>query len=394
MSKKIVAAQFDWPSFVYWGDKGIAGVSPSRKPEDLKLYLQRMKDTGIEKVYWRVSFAGPVGYYSKLEYSVRERRSDKRIDPEAGDLMVPEFADVMQYDFLKAGMEFAAELGLEVHPWITPLYEGIHGSNFGGKFAGEHPEFWCKLANGETLEWHPSLAYPEVREHQVAMVEEMVTCYGVKGVHLDFIRMTRSIFDLRDKAQASMMGYDAPLVEAFKNERGKDPAKVGNTNEEWLRFRAERTYTQFLRDLRARFGRELEISVLLGDCGNLGGNLLDWHTWVKEGLVDTLCPVPTVSHNVFSYLDTAHMFKRFVGERVKVLEFIPVCDGGTGPCMNCGPDEWGTPPKPGFVLLDVEFALQRGADGVLFWEADSFEIMDYWDAAAEIARKVHQFGGR
>ncbi|PKQ14213.1 MAG: hypothetical protein CVT68_13035, partial [Actinobacteria bacterium HGW-Actinobacteria-8] len=62
MSKKIVAAQFDWPSFVYWGDKGIAGVSPSRKPEDLKLYLQRMKDTGIEKVYWRVSFAGPVGY--------------------------------------------------------------------------------------------------------------------------------------------------------------------------------------------------------------------------------------------------------------------------------------------------------------------------------------------
>jgi hypothetical protein len=179
------------------------------------------------------------------------------------------------------------------------------------------------------------------------------------------------------------------LVEAFRRELGKDPAQVGNANEEWIRFRADHTYTQFLRDLRTKFGRKLEISVLVVESNSLGGCLLDWHTWVKEGLVDVLCVVPSIPFNIYPYFDAVHMIKKHVGDKAKVLEFVS-CDAGMkGPFPILS--ETGIPPKPGFALLSVEFALQRGADGVMMWEADSFDGIDYWDVAAAIARKVREY---
>lgn len=317
-------------------------------------------------------------------------RADRTIIPEAGDLITPEWSDIMEFNFLEAAMRAAKPNAFEIHPWITPLYQGIHGSNYGGKFAGKHPEFWCRLANGEVL-WHPSLAYPEVRQHHLDMIEELIENYGVKGIHLDFIRMLRSVFDLRDKSGASILGYDPPLVEAFRREFG-DPAHLGNANEKWIRFRADRTYTQFLRDLRDRFGRRLEISVLVLESNNLGGCLLDWQTWAKEKLVDVLCIIPSVPFHVYPYFDAVHIFKKHVGDDVKVLEFVS-CDAGMKGAFPIVSEPL-IPPKPSFAMLNVEFALQRGADGVMMWEADAFDNTDYWDVAAAIARKVREYGAK
>ena len=383
MKGKLVAAQFDWPSFVYWSQK--------KKPEDLKAYLRKIRDIDADRVYFRTSFAGTVAYFGKVEYAIPEVRADRKIEPEAGDLMAPDFADVMEFDFLEVAVKESQRLGMELHPWITPLYEGIHGSNYGGKFAGQHRDFWCKLANGEILEWHPSLAYPEVRAHQMDLIGEMVSLYGVKGVHLDFVRMTRSLADLRDKSHASMMGYDPPLVEAFKTESGKDPAVVGNKNEDWIRFRADRTYTQYLRDLKARFGGELEVSVLTIEANNLGGCLFDWQTWAREGLVDVICPVPgAVPFHAYLFCDAVHIFKKHVGDRAKVLEFVGI-DGDAGPYALNGMADPIIPPRPALALLTVESALGRGADGVMFWEADGFDSVDYWEPAAAIVRKVREY---
>jgi hypothetical protein len=188
-----------------------------------------------------------------------------------------------------------------------------------------------------------------------------------------------------------MMGYDAPLVEAFEKERGKDAAAVGNANEEWIRFRADRTYTQYLRDLRARFGQELEVSVLTIEGNNLGGCLFDWQTWAKEGLVDVICPIPgAVPFHAYPFCDAVHIFKKHVGERAKVLEFVGI-DGDTGPYALDGMADPAIPPRPAVALWTVETALQRGADGVMFWEADGFDSVDYWEPAAAIARKVREY---
>ena len=208
----------------------------------------------------------------------------------------------------------AHRVGVEVHPYGLVAVAGVWTGSRRTlprriipdgripRFAVEHPEYMSKVRDGRSwLDWevgeqvlgydigYMSLAYPEVREYVIAALVAYAQNFGADGVQLEFVQV------LAEGEEVWPLGYDAPAIADYTETHGVDPRKVGN-DETWTRLRAS-YYTQLMRELRAdlsRLGREIEISVategVWADPDGAYKLMLDWPTWVEEGLVDALHP--------------------------------------------------------------------------------------------------------
>lgn len=121
------------------------------------------------------------------------------------------------------------------------------------------------------------------------------------------------------------------------------------------------TATIFLTELRAladqysKNGRRVQISVRFPVPLVKGGDLFDPRPWVKQGLIDYLCPSVVVANATFAdmkpYIDLTR------GTRIKCLPCIDLLPGG--PVWPDGVTQWAK------VLYD------QGADGVYLYQADA-----------------------
>ena len=160
---------------------------------------------------------------------------------------------------LVVAIERAHELNLKIFGNLSMNHapndvNGWDWPGFAGDFQKNHPEYW--VPGGTRLDYK----HQEVRDHQIAVLRDAVE-KGCDGVNLNF-----TVYPVH---------LSSP-----------------ETNYVYL--------TQFLRDVRAMLddvgsaqGRSIELMVQLdfnqmaGVYGYIG---YDWHTWLDEGLVDTLVP--------------------------------------------------------------------------------------------------------
>lgn len=176
------------------------------------------------------------------------------------------------------------EIGVDV--WgslrMSAYYgENAYGRAFNGTLWRQHPEFVIRNKEGKTdgamrLSW----AWRPVQEQRLGVLAEMVEM-GCAGVNLDFCRYP------------GILGYDAPLIEAFQAQYGEDPRTLAKDDERWVRLRCEVVNGVF-RELRSRLkklgeerGKPVRVSVRLSAAGYEEYGL-DPRTWVREGLVDLL----------------------------------------------------------------------------------------------------------
>ena len=194
-------------------------------------------------------------------------------------------------------VEYAHEIGLELHAWVT-LNEDDHAWGIISRFSREHPQFRWVKRNGWPYNSQLSFAFEEVRDYKLGLLKEILA-YDIDGVFFDWIRTG----DIRNDPQTDLdgtanYGYEKPLVEAFKEKYSQDPREISNSDERWVRFRAE-PYTLFMRQahqlIKAK-DASMPISMMghhsygpRGNdrCnGNLYGLLIDSQTWADEGLID------------------------------------------------------------------------------------------------------------
>jgi uncharacterized lipoprotein YddW (UPF0748 family) len=207
--------------------------------------------------------------------------------------------DYAHFDSLAAAVDYGHRIGLQIHAWVS-INEDDHGWGLQSEFSKKHPEFRWRRRDGRAYHSQLSFAFPEVRQYKLALLTELLR-YDVDGFFFDWIRTG----DVRDNPQTDAegvadSGYEEPVVKSFQQKYGFDPHAVPNSDERWVRFRAD-PQTVFMRGagkLIHAGTRKRTISALVGHPwhyrgeqnaidGNLRGLLLDVATWADEGLIDS-----------------------------------------------------------------------------------------------------------
>jgi len=210
---------------------------------------------------------------------------------------------------LTAELRYARELGMKAHAnfGATNCYPG---TPLQGDISREHPE-WTR--NGWALRWE----LPQVQEHILRLYREALEL-GAPGISVDFCRYPEGI-DKPETCTAVLRKLKS-LRQEFAHARGEPVPLL-------IRFPAKgvRLWQNF-----------------------------DYPTWIKEGLVDYLCPSNIQARHL--HFDIAPYVKAVRGTAVKLL---PVVDGL----------DWG-PVMPGMFLWRVKQLYDAGVHGIYIYQAD------------------------
>jgi hypothetical protein len=376
-------------------------------PQGVRHMLERCKDAGWTRIYWRVTDGGRAAFPSTVMRPLHTWDPDNHLNPahtedmeRAGGILPPREAaerrallerlqsfDYGAFDPLAEAVRYGHAVGLEVHAWVT-INEDDHGWGLASDFAKAHPEMRWRRRDGRAYRSQLSFAFPEVRANKLAFLREVGGNYAIDGLFLDWIRTG----DVRDNPQndpdgVADYGYEAPLTGGFRADYGIDPHDIPNGDPRWVAYRAA-PQTTFMRDVRAL--PELAgkpVAVLVGHPwhyrgdrdaidGNLRGLLLDVGAWAREGLIDAAVPAGY-------YLDGGTPERAWSALREE-----------TGGKVAVWYYAW-VPERPEDFHRDHGAALRLGAPQVLFWEADYIETRPMREALNAAMRTVslEQAGG-
>jgi len=370
----------------------------------MRQLVRRCADMGFDTLYWRVSATGQVTYRSKVRTVIGAKgKIHSGFRPNSVENLI-----LKQCDPPVVAVDEAHKCGMKIFAYVTlfdEYYEGMESD-----FEIANPQFtWKHLSKDHHIRGLLSYAYPEVREHRLAELEELLA-YGFDGVYLDTARSHCGVqpvlaVPLQSGSPFLLYGYNDIEVEAFREETGKDAMWVDRSQDEYLpvhfeeyhRFRG-RYLTQFLREARALTRRsEAELSVgfypdsggFLSPEGQHGRFVMgrfhhDWQAWVEEDLVDAI--VLVAEHRRFGAKDwkenSEAKFQQARDKGKKVYLWA-----ATEYMIDQMEDAPG--PLPLNITEDRELflrGLERGihqcmsttADGVYLYEAMAPDDYDYW----------------
>ena len=242
---------------------------------------------------------------------------------------------------------FSHGLGLEFHASVRTGAFYMPGWDGNSKFFVEHPEFHCINRDG-TRVTRLSFAAPEVREHMLAIIKEILE-YDVDGINLIFIR-----------ALPTML-FEAPFVASFQSSYNVDPQELPDDDFRIITHRSE-IMTSFIRQIRvllntagALRSRRLELSITAPATGMINRfHGLDLRRWALEGLLDLIMA------------DSSRQ-DRFHSEALDNIEypyFAAVC---AGTACSFYPKMIGIE-NPEKIIPYYQQALAFGAAGFFLWD--------------------------
>jgi uncharacterized lipoprotein YddW (UPF0748 family) len=273
-----------------WGEEGVRQI------------LDRAKECGWTRVYWRCFDSGKSMYESKL-LEPFDLGEPVNYWTDHGYTQVIERMKSLDYgsfDTFRAAVAYGHEIGLEVHAWLS-VNEDDHGYGWPSRFTREHPEYRWVRRDGTAYRSQLSFAFPAVREYKLALLKEILA-YEPDGVFLDWIRTG----DVRDNPQTDRegvanYGYETPNVRAFEAKYRADPREVPNSDKRWVTMRAY-AQTVFMRDAHRLIKHRdpaMPISVMVQHPWSYRGGpddtpyadsreglLCDVGAWAREGLID------------------------------------------------------------------------------------------------------------
>lgn len=206
-------------------------------------------------------------------------------------------------------VDICKDLGVEVWMW-TGLFEFGASKDTGGssffpyvfesKLRKEHPEWLPVNKYGTRQQAGPiEFCYPEARAAYIQTLKDFLLQEGYEGIV--FYTYAEN-FGTR---YLDEFGFNQPIVDEFRNRYGVDIRTEPFDKEAWAALRGEYV-TQFLRELGVELQPHgIKVAIMLSsetpelpslwpggwssaDKQRIGRILMDWHTWVNEGLVDEL----------------------------------------------------------------------------------------------------------
>ncbi|WP_052667192.1 glycoside hydrolase family 10 protein [Nitriliruptor alkaliphilus] len=209
-------------------------------------------------------------------------------------------------DVLGELLRVAHDRGLAVHAWIAvaptwhPVYDDLprppgwlpadHG------LAAVEEQRWVTRAADGTWSDYLDPALPEVQDHVVATVLDIVRNYAVDGIHLDYVRYA-----------SEQHGYHPRALDRFRAETGAigTPEPRDAAWSQWRRDRVTELVAG-VADAVDEAAPEVLLSAALIAWGEGPGGsgvttfhdtrtyrdaLQDWESWARDGLVDVLMPM-------------------------------------------------------------------------------------------------------
>jgi len=262
------------------------------------------------------------------------------------------FLPYSDWNFLDSLIVDCHRYNIELHPYIIVGYKNDPNSDV----VKNHPEWMVVRMDGEKTT-NLNLANAEVRDFVVRLSAPFLD-HDIDGLHLDYIR-----FDLHQN-----FSYDSLTCEIFKNEYGTSPLDLDkDTGDplwcEWLDWNAGKV-TQLVRDLREmikRSGRDIPLSAAVFPDARAAKYEIgqEWELWVKEGLLDIVCPM--------IYVKNTPVFTKYVVQAMEISQGkAKVIVGiwlGNRYHRNVDPET---------MAEHMLITKKEGAGGTSFWSARSF----------------------
>lgn len=152
--------RMDWP----------ASSDVAAQKEQYIRYLDLFEKYNINAVVFQVRPTADAFYPSTLEPWSEYIGGSRGLDP--------------GYDVLRFLIDETHKRGMEFHAWMNPFRISNNATQFKpvpGYAADAHPEWTMRYGN--LLMFRPAL--PEVRQHLLNVIRELVTRYDVDGLHFD-----------------------------------------------------------------------------------------------------------------------------------------------------------------------------------------------------------------
>ena len=279
--------------------------------------LSKLKESGVSRVYWRSRGDGQTEYPSRITETKLHMYPDEYPHPtwHISDQTVDYVNKVVNFDemdFFRCSRDRCAELGIEFCVWEETRGED-HGHQMYSSFIKRYPQFLSIRDDGERAWSELGWAFQEVMDRRVGLFREVIS-YEPDAVYFDFVKSGDDIVGRLDKDGYWRMGYEQPMLDAFRDSTGKDATALDNRDLAWLQFRADYV-TDYLKRCKA-IRDSLFKDVQLGVCAmqpkysasHRGleanrelafypedplGNLEDHQRWLDDGLVENF----VIGHN-------------------------------------------------------------------------------------------------
>lgn len=161
-------ANIDWPTSKYDSD--------TKKQQDLKNYLVKLKDSGCNSVLFQVRCACDAMYNSPYEPWSYWFNGDQGSEP------------TIDWDPLEYAVVEAHKLGMELHAWVNPYRSVKTPSQFNNSdyisdqhVSKQHPEWILKFSDVYILD----PGQQEVRDYITMVLMDIVNRYDIDGIHMD-----------------------------------------------------------------------------------------------------------------------------------------------------------------------------------------------------------------
>jgi hypothetical protein len=261
------------------GPPGTREFYDERRIENL---LSRAADEGIQRVFWRLSVCGKEAYHTNVR-----TRFDWAEPRERNDKMT---AIMERFDPLAVACELAPRYGLQIYPWIT-LMDEYYNNNLESEFVATHPEYQFVSRDGQSY-FRGTLcySYPQVRAHRLAHLREVCGEYAIDGLYLC---LRSHAGECEPSYKPDSFGYNQPVVDEYRRRYGVDIRSEPFAFRPLYEIQGQ-GLTQFLREVR---GSLPQVPIALGVMRHpltvrhvypRVKMVVDWPTWVCEGLIDEL----------------------------------------------------------------------------------------------------------
>ena len=316
-------------------------IRPTQKTQtEVADYVQRLYDNGINTLCIETL------YDSTLIFPA----------PEGSDFEHnPKFSG---FDVLKAYIEECHKRDMELHVWM-PIFYSSHTtcSNLKRSVWYKNPSWrnindsgkdTCVKDDDDFCFLNP--AHPEVQEFLLGTYQYILENYDIDGFELDYIRYQDGIND--------DYGYDPLTIGGFKDKYGVIPKYDTTASywDNWVQYRCD-IITGFVGKMRAMFNEYGEDVLLCADVGPdakgaRNGLYQDYSNWISKGWIDLLKPM---SYTLDSVEATDKNVEKMNGKYLA---------SGIGVYSDSysGYD----------ASTHVPLANEKGADGVMFFEASTY----------------------
>jgi uncharacterized lipoprotein YddW (UPF0748 family) len=273
--------------FVSWDGTGeVRGVWITRwdfaSAEAIESIMDKVADAGFNSVFFQVRGIADAYYQSDFEPWAKGLSGTLGQNP--------------GWDPLGTAVSAAHSRNLKIHAWVNTL---VAWSGSTPPPASEpphilaaHPEWRMAGPDGTPMAWNNSYTFvspgiPEVREHLISVVVDIVEKYEVDGLHFDYIRYAGPDYS-----------HDSSSVAGYAAARDSEP---GLSWEDYQR----QILSGFVGDAySALLAADSEIQVTAAvwgiykdefDWGGTSQGYYDYyqdsHGWLESGIIDAICPM-------------------------------------------------------------------------------------------------------